>query len=107
MSFETAIQLGKRIQEHISEHKLKEYNIGLHGGEPLLMSPKKIDELTTCIKNQTNKITPKNYQKLNGKKNQYKSPKKKFLRAFIYLGMVCHLMDERIKLKLIIGKINL
>tara|TARA_B110000285_G_scaffold168628_1_gene188640 strand:+ start:1857 stop:2999 length:1143 start_codon:yes stop_codon:yes gene_type:complete len=52
MSIETAIQLGKRIQEHISEHKLKEYNIGLHGGEPLLMSPKKIDELTSCIKNQ-------------------------------------------------------
>lgn len=52
MSLDTAVKLGKRIQEHIDEHKLTEYNIGLHGGEPLLMSPQKIDELTTAIKNQ-------------------------------------------------------
>ena len=52
MSIDTAVKLGKRIQEHIDEHKLTEYNIGLHGGEPLLMSPQKIDELTTTIKNQ-------------------------------------------------------
>lgn len=56
MSVDTALQLGKRIQEHIEEYNLSEYNIGLHGGEPLLMSPKKIDDLTTTIKAQ---IDPK------------------------------------------------
>lgn len=54
MSIETATLLGTRIQEHIEEFGLKEYSIGLHGGEPLLMSPKKMDELTSTIRKQIN-----------------------------------------------------
>ena len=50
MTNAVAEQLGKRIQEHITEFQLKEYNLGLHGGEPLLMSPSKLDELVCSLK---------------------------------------------------------
>jgi uncharacterized protein len=50
MTNAVAEQLGKRIQEHITEFQLKEYNLGLHGGEPLLMSPSKLDELICSLK---------------------------------------------------------
>ena len=50
MTNAVAKQLGKRIQEHITEFQLKEYNLGLHGGEPLLMSPSKLDELVCSLK---------------------------------------------------------
>jgi len=54
MTNETALQLGKRIQEHIEEFDLREFNIGFHGGEPLLMSPSKLDEIVKTIKSQIN-----------------------------------------------------
>lgn len=50
MSNSVAKQLGLRIQEHIEQFNLSEYNIGLHGGEPLLMSPEKLDELIYSLK---------------------------------------------------------
>ncbi len=52
MSNEIALQLGRRIQEHINEYELTEFNLGFHGGEPLLMSPNKLDEIVTNIKSQ-------------------------------------------------------
>lgn len=52
MTNETALQLGKRIQEHVDEFDLSEFNIGFHGGEPLLMSPSKLDSIVTSIKSQ-------------------------------------------------------
>ncbi len=36
MSEATIIQLGKRIYEHTQKHKLSEFSVILHGGEPLL-----------------------------------------------------------------------
>lgn len=56
MTNAVATELGKRIQEHIDEFNLNEYNIGLHGGEPLLMSPTKLDELIETLKSE---IDPK------------------------------------------------
>jgi len=52
MSIETATQLSHRIQEHIQEHNLSEFTLGLHGGEPLLMSPEKLDNLIIALKSQ-------------------------------------------------------
>jgi uncharacterized protein len=52
MTNATALQLGKRIQQHIYEFNLNEFNVGFHGGEPLLMSPRKLDEIVKTIKSQ-------------------------------------------------------
>jgi uncharacterized protein len=50
MSSETARQLGRRIWEHVQEHQLPSFDIGFHGGEPLLMPAEKMDELVQSIK---------------------------------------------------------
>ncbi len=50
MSPETASILSRRVQEHIQEFGLKEYMFGLHGGEPLLMSPEKLNELVKNLR---------------------------------------------------------
>jgi uncharacterized protein len=50
MSPETAEILSRRVQEHIREFDLKEYVFGLHGGEPLLMSPSKLDEIVINLR---------------------------------------------------------
>ena len=49
MSPATATLLGKRIQEHMEEFNLDAFDIGFHGGEPLLMKPDKIQEIINCI----------------------------------------------------------
>jgi len=55
MSLQTAEQLSFRVQEHIAEYGLNEFTFGLHGGEPLLMSPSKLDELVIVLKSKIDK----------------------------------------------------
>jgi uncharacterized protein len=52
MSPLTATLLGKRIQEHMEEFKLDSFDIGFHGGEPLLMKPDKIQEIIDNIQKE-------------------------------------------------------
>lgn len=46
MSEQTARSLGKRIAEHASQHALADVFVSLHGGEVLLLGPRKLD--ITC-----------------------------------------------------------
>jgi uncharacterized protein len=55
MSLSTAEKLSNRVQEHVEEFNLSEFTFGLHGGEPLLMSPHKLDELVEKLKSKVNK----------------------------------------------------
>ncbi len=52
MSPATATLLGKRIQEHMEEFSLDTFDIGFHGGEPLLMKPDKIQEIINNIQKE-------------------------------------------------------
>ncbi|MFN5642634.1 MAG: radical SAM protein [Sphingobacteriales bacterium] len=55
MSISTADMLSRRVQEHIDEFQLKEFTFGLHGGEPLLMPPSKLDNLVQQLKSRISK----------------------------------------------------
>jgi len=61
MSFDTAQKLSKRVNEHIKEFDLTEFSFGLHGGEPLLMSPEKLDELVCTFKSYIDKDVVLNF----------------------------------------------
>ena len=52
MSPLTATLLGKRIQEHMEEFNLDSFDIGFHGGEPLLMNPIKMQEIIDNIQRE-------------------------------------------------------
>jgi uncharacterized protein len=49
MSAEVARALGDRIGEHAAAHGLAQFVIGLHGGEPLLVGARRLDELISAV----------------------------------------------------------
>lgn len=51
LSLETAIQLGKRIDEHAQTHNLRVVDLVMHGGEPLLLGVDYLYRLCETIQN--------------------------------------------------------
>jgi radical SAM/SPASM domain FxsB family protein len=54
MSDAVLLTLGSRIREHATIHRLEQVFISLHGGEPLMVGPKRLDQicetLSACLK---------------------------------------------------------
>ncbi len=41
--------VARKIAEHIDQHQLKEVSVALHGGEPLLLGPRRLDRLAGTL----------------------------------------------------------
>ena len=52
MSISTARVLAGRIREHALKHDLRHLCIGLHGGEPLLIGPSRLDALASTFRTE-------------------------------------------------------
>ena len=50
LDLETARQAGRRIAEHAAAHRLPEVRIVLHGGEPLLLGPRRMRETLEALR---------------------------------------------------------
>ena len=46
----TALQAGRRVAEHAAAHKLPEVSVVLHGGEPLLLGPRRMRETLAALR---------------------------------------------------------
>ncbi|MEU9885923.1 FxsB family cyclophane-forming radical SAM/SPASM peptide maturase [Sphaerisporangium sp. NPDC051011] len=66
MSMRTAAQLGRRINEHAVTHHLREVNVILHGGEPLLLGLPYLRELCDAITEPTKNVTIRWHGQTNG-----------------------------------------
>lgn len=44
--------LGQRIAEHASQHDLRTVFVSLHGGEPLLLGPKRLDRMCSILREE-------------------------------------------------------
>lgn len=50
MEVDTARQAADRIHEHLLEHRLPQVDVILHGGEPLLAGPERLDAVLTVLR---------------------------------------------------------
>jgi len=66
MSQQTAAMAGARIYEYCVKHKLKKFNVNLHGGEPLMLGRERIVELLANLREATPGITLKIGIQTNG-----------------------------------------
>lgn len=52
MNEDTARALGRRIAEHASQHALPTVFVSFHGGEPLLLGPKRLDRICEILREE-------------------------------------------------------
>lgn len=57
MSLEVAMQSAERIAEHAETHQLESVLIVLHGGEPLLVGPKRLEQLLMIFQTTLSYVT--------------------------------------------------
>jgi len=66
MSTDIALSIGKRIKEYCTLKNLDYLQITLHGGEPLLLGEKKLDQLITILRTEAQGINLKIGLQTNG-----------------------------------------
>lgn len=66
MSLETSAQLGNRIAEHCSKHRLSTFEVIMHGGEPLMAGIEYLKQFTQSIRENAPKIDIKFAVQTNG-----------------------------------------
>jgi uncharacterized protein len=66
ISPETVAMVGARIYEYCIKRDIKQFNVNLHGGEPLMLGCDRIEELLTKLKESTPGITLKIGIQTNG-----------------------------------------
>lgn len=57
MAPRTALAAADRIATHAAAHRLPAVTIVLHGGEPLLLGPQRLDELVTILRRRIDPVT--------------------------------------------------
>ncbi len=50
MSIDVSRQLRRRVEDHVAEHQLSVFRLGLHGGEPLLVGAEHFDRILVSLK---------------------------------------------------------
>jgi uncharacterized protein len=53
----TVVQAARRISEHARQHKLSSVSVVLHGGEPLLLGPRRLRDLLAALRREIDPVT--------------------------------------------------